>query len=63
MRELAFEPLRATFGGAAESGTQVYRARVPGGWLVTIRSSYNNNPGIAFLPDPAHAWDGGSLPS
>lgn len=31
------------------------RARVPGGWLVAV------GHGLAFLPDPAHAWDGSSV--
>jgi len=34
----------------------IRRARIPGGWLVTIRDE-----GIAFVPDPKHEWDGGSL--
>lgn len=34
----------------------VYRARVPGGWLVQMRG------GLTFLPDDAHAWSGASLP-
>ncbi len=31
------------------------RSRVPGGWLVAASG------GITFLPDPGHAWDGGSV--
>ena len=31
------------------------RAKVPGGWLVTIDGS-----ALTFLPDAAHIWDGGS---
>jgi hypothetical protein len=31
------------------------RAKVPGGWLVAV------GDGVAFLPDPAHEWDGSSL--
>jgi hypothetical protein len=33
----------------------VLRARVPGGWLITIPG------GLAFYPDSAHAWTGSSL--
>lgn len=33
----------------------IARAKVPGGWLVA------NGSGIAFYPDPEHAWDGTSL--
>ena len=36
----------------------VYRTKVPGGWLVMIT---NNARGLMFYPDPEHKWDGGSL--
>ena len=36
----------------------VYRAKVPGGWLVLVT---NNARGLMFYPDPEHKWDGGSL--
>ena len=39
------------------SHIQVRRAKVPGGWLIASGSG-----GIAFYPDPEHAWDGASLP-
>jgi hypothetical protein len=42
---LVFENLR---GGCS-------RAKVPGGWLVS------NGAGLAFVPDPSHVWNGGSL--
>jgi hypothetical protein len=32
------------------------RAKVPGGWLVSI-----TNGGLTFLPDAEHSWDGSSL--
>ncbi len=35
------------------------RTKVPGGWLV--RSHHDDCRGVAFVPDPAHAWDGKSL--
>ena len=31
------------------------RTKIPGGWLVAAGN------GLAFLPDPAHEWDGSSL--
>jgi hypothetical protein len=31
----------------------VLRAKVKGGWLVSVRAS-----GVAFYPDPKHSWDG-----
>jgi hypothetical protein len=34
----------------------LYRARVPGGWLVMTRG------GLTHLPDPSHEWNGASLP-
>ena len=36
----------------------VYRARVPGGWLVTIEG--NTESSVTFVPDPDHEWDGSS---
>jgi hypothetical protein len=41
---------------ALRSNPAALRAKVPGGWLVTVYSS------VAFYPDPDHAWDGASLP-
>lgn len=41
------------------SGT-IYRAKVPGGWLV--RMSGYEAEGLTFYPDPDHEWDGSSLP-
>lgn len=35
----------------------VYRAKVPGGWLLM-----QPRGGMTLVPDPQHAWDGGSLP-
>lgn len=37
------------------SNLTAHRAKVPGGWLVSAAN------GLAFLPDPAHEWDGSSL--
>jgi hypothetical protein len=34
---------------------RIRRAKIPGGWLVTIRDE-----GITFVPDPGHEWDGSS---
>lgn len=33
----------------------VYRAQVPGGWLVITSSG--TTPGIAFYPDPDYDWE------
>jgi hypothetical protein len=35
----------------------MYRAKVPGGWLVASRPHDN----VLFIPDPHHDWDGGSV--
>lgn len=32
----------------------LYRATVPGGWLV---QSPGGSGGLAFVPDPEHRWD------
>lgn len=34
----------------------LYRARIPGGWLVASHSG-----GVAFVPDGEHTWDGTSV--
>ena len=41
----------------SDSYMKVYRAKVPGGWLVFTYwgSSF---AGQAFYPDPNHQWDG-----
>jgi hypothetical protein len=35
---------------------RIRRAKIPGGWLVTIRDE-----GITFVPDPKHEWDGSAM--
>ncbi len=35
----------------------LYRAKVPGGWLVAMKGSYQaNGMGLTFYPDPLNAW-------
>jgi hypothetical protein len=34
----------------------VYRAKVPGGWLVYACNSYHHHGGLTFYPDPTHSW-------
>ena len=47
---------------------EIWRAKVPGGWLVLAERSvsFNNSAGIgvglAFYPDPNHTWSGLTLP-
>lgn len=39
----------------------VYRAKVPGGWLVYVCNGYHHHGGVTFYPDPSHSWTGESL--
>jgi hypothetical protein len=36
-----------------------HRAKVSGGWLVSIHHGFGS--GLTFYADPDHRWDGGSL--
>ena len=55
-RSLSFERVQNRIKG--NSATFVmYRAAVPGGWLVAMRPSDT----MTFVPDPEHEWDGGSV--
>ena len=47
--------------GVMHSDYLAERAKVPGGWLVISQFKVGGAHGLAFLPDPAHTWDGGSL--
>jgi|OpeIllAssembly_1097287.scaffolds.fasta_scaffold2812613_2 hypothetical protein len=49
-----------TQGGIAQWAMALFRAKVPGGWLVM--SNHGTESSLAFVPDAAHAWDGNSLP-
>lgn len=46
--DIRWEELRSTRGA-------VLRAKIPGGWLVSLGQQ------ITFVPDAAHAWDGKSI--
>lgn len=48
--------------GLLDSSYLAERAKVPGGWLVISQFRIGAAHGLVFLPDPNHAWDGGSLP-
>jgi len=48
--------LPAPKGDARTYTTAVYRAKVPGGWLVMVEGAQP-----FFYPDPEHKWDGGTL--
>jgi hypothetical protein len=55
---LHWEPLNCVSAGVRDA-PHVLRARVPGGWLVWAHTAHGD--GLSFVPDPEHAWDGGSL--
>jgi hypothetical protein len=42
----------------SDSSFNVYRAKVPGGWLVF--TYWSDKSGQVFYPDPEHRWDGTS---
>ena len=48
--------------GVLSSEYLTERAKVPGGWLVISQFYIGGAHGLAFVPDPNHEWDGGSLP-
>lgn len=56
MAELVWEQL-ATRG----FGVRLWRARVPGGWLVRLQVCPATS--VCFYADPEHHWDGASLPA
>ena len=49
-----------TSGGTNSYVSRIERAKVPGGWLVSV--SIGDSGGLTFYPDPTHQWDGNSLP-
>jgi len=58
--QLVWHPLNSSSaGGEFFKLGDVYRAKVPGGWLLLVT---NNARGLMFFPDAEHHWDGGSLP-
>jgi hypothetical protein len=52
--------VRSILGSFEVGGFSVWRAKVPGGWLIAMRSSHGSS--LTFYPDPDHAWDGQSVP-
>ncbi len=55
-KALIFEKVPSKGFGLEILDDRIRRAKIAGGWLVTIRDE-----GITFVPDPGHAWDGGSI--
>ncbi|NEO23205.1 MULTISPECIES: hypothetical protein [unclassified Moorena] len=58
MAELVWEKLNCK--NQPIGGLGVWRTKVPGGWLVAIRSTNGSGSGVTFYPDPTHQWDGGN---
>lgn len=54
-RTLCFELLSSRTTTTSANFT-IYRARILGGWLVTVRP----HDSVAFVPDALHEWNGGS---
>jgi len=50
---LAKEKIKLKFEQVDGDTYRVYRAKVFGGWLVTVGLAA---PSVAFVPDPKHEW-------
>lgn len=57
---LVWESLKTTCEDQPGNVFIMRRAKVPGGWLLTV--GVGNGGGVTFYPDPKHQWDGSSLP-
>jgi len=44
---------------AGYENVSIYRVKVPGGWLVSVKGY--QQAGVTFYPDPKHQWNGNSL--
>ena len=50
-------------GKFAPTKVDIWRAKVPGGWLtLTSKGTNTETLAMAFYPDPQHEWDGNTLP-
>jgi hypothetical protein len=43
---------------SSSNNIEIYRTRVPGGWLLMVAQEYRDCGGSFFYPDPTHRWDG-----
>ena len=57
------EPRVSYLSGKKGKAAPLYRAKVPGGWIICLLAGVPNGGagGLTFLPDPDHKWDGSSL--
>ncbi|MEL6105374.1 MAG: hypothetical protein AAFU85_05030 [Planctomycetota bacterium] len=62
-RDAASKPAKLKFESLQGQNPDwtLYRAKIPGGWLVTNQPGPNGGKGLAYVPDPNHQWDGGSI--
>lgn len=51
-----------TYNVALLQPAEIFRAKVPGGWLINVREMQKGQMGLTFFPDPNHQWDGKVLP-
>ena len=42
---------------ALQGSAEVYRAQVPGGWLVFVIAAEGSAANACFYPDPDHEWE------
>lgn len=57
-KALAWEAFACQFK-AGKNSEDGFRAKVPGGWFVSV--SRNKSTDTFFYPDPGHKWEGTSL--
>lgn len=59
-KKLVWKRIEDRWNGPPPNG-YTYRAKVPGGWLVSVWAGEKNHQpvgaGVTFLPDPDHLWD------
>lgn len=58
-KQLYFEQLQSN----VYSFQEIYRTKVPGGWLVVIKGTSGEGIGLTFYPDANYEWDGSSIDS
>jgi hypothetical protein len=60
MRKLVWKKINDAWNGGQPDG-HTYRAKVPGGWLVSVWAGDDKDHGLGggltFLPDPGNEWD------
>ena len=60
-RKLEWEEVDNVWKTNAMPNGYTYRAKVPGGWLVSVWAGDDKTQvhggGVTFLPDPTHGWE------